>query len=159
VATSLPLISRRADRRAPCFDIILPHACLCSPSAPTHACLCSLLPTHTLVSASPLPCRRVTFRLCLSLVLAFSTSDQALTSYRSAAVLAEPFVQRTTSSCASLVLVDLCSFFHHTHLLTPPPPPPPPPHTHTHTQGQCLQSAKFFTSGCPFHPCIDAWYG
>jgi hypothetical protein len=34
--------------RAPCFVIILPHACLCSPAAHTHIVSASPLPTHTL---------------------------------------------------------------------------------------------------------------
>ena len=88
--------------RAPCFVISLTLV-----SAP-------LLPTHTL---SLLP--RCPPTPCLSLVLAFSTSDQALISYRSAAVLVGHSLSAQQahahrSDLASLVLVDLSSFSPHT---------------------------------------------
>jgi hypothetical protein len=124
-----------------------PTPCLCSVACLSlRPCLFSLAVNPHLVSAPspvsrcdlvsappPTPCRVTSHSLPLiHLVLAFSASDQALTSCRSAGVLAGPFVESTTSSCASLVLVDL-SFFHHT-----PADPPPPTHTHTHTHTQTL---------------------
>jgi hypothetical protein len=110
-----PFVERTTSSRA-----ILPHACLCSPSAHTHLdkltrnppTRLSLLPfsPHTPCLRSPhTPRRRVTFFAShfRTLVLAFSASDWALTLCRSAAVLAEPFVERTTSSVCSCT----CHFF------------------------------------------------
>jgi hypothetical protein len=122
--------------RAPCFvsSSSSLNACLCSPAPHTHLVSASPLLTHTLsllprvslaahshlVSApQSTPCRRVTFfasHWCLH-------SPQA-TSCRSAAVLVEPFVERTTSSRAILPHACLCSPSAHTHLdkLTRNPP-------------------------------------